>query len=386
VHDSFVVRDDILHQDVKMVRRVLAVLLTLTSCKPGNIGDSYDDLLVFDASLATDAWVVTDAKTNVQDVFFAETDVAQRVDVAPDVVADFIPVAQPDVPVSVDYPGVPGISPMLEGCPMFPSDNPWNRDVSSVAVHPNSAEIIDHIQSTGARVLRADFGANEAYGIPFNVATETQANVNTVIENSSESDPGPYPIPPMPRVEAGNDAHLLVIQRGTCKLFELYHASRGGDGWDAVSGAVFDLRSNTLRPDRWTSADEAGLPILPGLARYDEVTAGSIHHALRITFSRVRNAWVYPARHPGHHDDASAPAMGMRLRLRANYDIRSLTGQARVIAEALKRYGVFVADTGTNWYISGASDTRWNDDQLVQLRTIPGTAFDVLDTGSIRTR
>jgi hypothetical protein len=369
-----------------MSRCVLAVLLILASCKSGSIGDAYDDLSALDASLPTDASVVADSKTNVQDVFSVETDVVQRVDVTRDAVLDVTQTTQPDVPVSVGYPGVPGVSPMLEGCPMFPPDNPWNRDVSSVAVHPNSAEIIDHIQSTGARVLRADFGANESYGIPYNVATETQANVNVVIENVAESDPGPYPIPPMPRIETGNDAHLLVIQRGTCKLFELYHASRGGNGWDAVSGAVFDLRSNALRPDRWTSADEAGLPILPGLARYDEVTAGEIRHALRITFSRVRRAWVYPARHPGHHDDASAPAMGMRLRLRANYDIRSLTGQARVIAEALKRYGVFVADTGTNWYLSGATDSRWNDEQLLQLRSIPGTAFDVLDTGSLNTR
>ncbi|HEU5089092.1 MAG TPA: hypothetical protein VFT99_16665, partial [Roseiflexaceae bacterium] len=206
----------------------------------------------------------------------------------------------------------------------------------------------------------------------------------TFTDYGDESDPGPYPIPPNAPIEAGGDRHVLVLQQGACKLFELYQANPNGSGWDAASGAVFDLRSNALRPDGWTSADAAGLPILPGLARYDEVNSGRITHALRFTVYRSQRAYIHPATHQaGATDDPAYPPMGLRLRLKSSYDISGFHGQARVILEALRTYGMIVADNGSSWFISGARDPRWNDDDLEQLKTVPGSAFEVLQSGPI---
>lgn len=290
-------------------------------------------------------------------------------------------------PPAVTYPGVAGVSPTLGGCPVFPAADPWNRDISGAAVHPDSDAIIASIADNGDMDLRADFGSDPNYGLPITLAPASQAMVSVrVTEYPGESDPGPFPIPSNARVEGGGDDHVLVVHQGACVLYELYHAQRSGSAWSAGAIARFDLRANTARPQGWTSADQAGLPITAGLARYDEVAAGEIRHALRVTFWHTRAAWVPPATHPGGNDDDAAPAMGMRLRLRADHDISSLTGQARVIATALKRYGLFVADTGYNWFVSGATDTRWNDRELAQLRDIPGTAFEFVDTGPVRTR
>lgn len=295
---------------------------------------------------------------------------------------------RPDAgPARPSYPGVPGVSPMLGGCPIFAPDDPWNRDISSAPVRRDSAAIIANIQAHGDEHLKADFGSNTAYGLPITIAPASQPAVPVrLTEYPDESDRGPFPIPANARIEGGNDDHVLVVHAGSCALIELYHARYSSGAWSAGSAARFDLRTNTVRPRGWTSADQAGLPIVPGLARYEEVTAGEIRHALRVTFDHTRAAWVFPATHPGGTDDDTAPAMGMRLRLRASYDISRLSGQARVIAAALKRYGLFVADTGSNWYISGASDARWRDSDLAQLRDIPGDAFEVLDTGPLQTR
>jgi hypothetical protein len=205
-----------------------------------------------------------------------------------------------------------------------------------------------------------------------------------------ESDPGPFPIPQTAPIEGGpsatGDRHVIAVQQGTCELFEVFDARISGTGWVAESGARFNLRSNALRPLGWTSADAAGLPILPGLVRYEEVASGQIRHAIRITFSRTQAGYILPATHfASTRPDPDLPPMGLRLRLRADYDVSRLTGQARVIAVAMQQYGVIVADNGSNWFFQGAPSPGWNDDDLNQLKSVPGSAFEVVDTGPVRT-
>lgn len=290
-------------------------------------------------------------------------------------------------------PTVPGGSvslPMIGGCQVFPADNPWNKDISKAPLHPNSAQYMARMAALGGnQKLHADFGSNPAYGIPFVVVPANQPLVPiTFTAYGDESDPGPYPVPLNASVEGGanatGDRHVLVLQQGACKLFELYRAFRTGSGWSADSGAVFDLNSNALRPAGWTSADAAGLPILPGLVRYDEVKSGKITHALRFTVSKTQRAYINPATHwASSITDAGYLPMGARLRLKADYDISSYTGDARVILEALKTYGMIVADNGSNYFITGATDSRWNDTDLNQLKKVPGSAFEVVYTGEI---
>jgi hypothetical protein len=280
--------------------------------------------------------------------------------------------------------------PHLGGCAVFPGDNPWNQEIASAPLHPLSQQIIANIQSAGSRALHPDFGQNQSYGIPFVVVPATQPAVAITYDAyGDESDPGPFPIPPGAPVEGGTpgqgDSHVLVLQEQTCRLYELFFARPRTDGtWVAASGARFDLTSNALRPLGWTSADAAGLPILPGLVRYDEVATGRIDHAIRVTFSRTQNGYVLPATHAASSStDATRPAMGMRLRLRAGFDLSTLTGQALVIATAMQRYGLIVADNGSNWFFQGAPDPGWNDNELNQLKAIQGTEFEVVDTGPV---
>jgi hypothetical protein len=281
--------------------------------------------------------------------------------------------------------------PSVGGCPVFPASNAWNTDVSGFPLHPASTSIIDRIQSIGGTRLHPDFGSNPAYGIPFVVVPSTQPMVPiTYGAYGDESDPGPFPIPLDAPVEGGpsssGDRHVLVVREGTCELFELYVARRAGDGWTADSGARWNLVTGDLRPIGWTSADAAGLPILPGLVRYDEVASGSVRHAIRVTFAQTRRGFVLPATHfASSRTDPALPPMGLRLRLRSDYDISALTGQARVIAQAMRTYGLIVADNGSNWFFQGAPDPRWDDDDLNQLKQIPGTAFEVVDTGPVLT-
>ena len=274
---------------------------------------------------------------------------------------------------------------------MFPANNAWNQDISSLSVDGNSANYISAITSQGGnQFLHADFGSNPAYGIPFMVVPATQpATPITFTAYGDESDPGPYPVPQNAPVEGGSgssgDRHVLVVQQGSCKLYEMYNAYPNGSGWNADAGAVWDLGSNALRPFGWTSADAAGLPILPGLARYDEVTAGQITHALRFTVAKTQQGFILPATHDASSStNANYLPMGARLRLKASFDTSKYTGEARIILEALKTYGMIVADNGSNWYITGGSDTRWNDTDLNQLKTVPGTAFEVVSTGAIQ--
>jgi hypothetical protein len=280
----------------------------------------------------------------------------------------------------------PSKSPTVGGCPVFPTSNAWNRDVSRAPVDPRSDAYIASISSGGARFLHADFGGRGRYGIPFVTVPSTQRRVPIrFTEYGDESDRGPYPVPPDAPVESGGDRHVLVVQRGRCRLYELYHAQRRGRGWDAGSGAVFDLRSNRLRPSGWTSADAAGLPILPGLARYGEVRAGAIRHALRFTVQRTQRGYVQPARHfASDSTDRDLPPMGLRLRLKRSYPLSGFRGQSRVILTALKRYGMIVADNGTSWFVTGAADRRWDDADLNQLKRVPGSAFEAVRHGPIR--
>ena len=239
--------------------------------------------------------------------------------------------------------------------------------------------------SVGATThLHPDFGSDPSYGIPYVVVPASQPRVPiTFSDYGSQSDPGPYPVPLNAPIEAGGDAHVLVAS-ADCHLYELYNASRSGSGWTASSGAVFNLRSDALRPAGWTSADAAGLPILPGLVRPDEIAAGHIDHALRFTVAHTQDGYISPATHEaGSTSNPDVPPMGARFRLKASVDISGYHGAARIILQALKTYGMFVADNGSNWYISGATYTGWNDDDLGQLKNVPGSDFEVVATGAI---
>jgi hypothetical protein len=270
--------------------------------------------------------------------------------------------------------------PIIGGCQIFPLDNAWNTDISAALVHPDSAAYIANINSNGGTTLHADFGSDPTYGIPYTTVTGTQAKRSVIFDYADESDVGPYPIPPNPPIESGSDHHILIIETTNCILYELYDASYVSSQWYAGSGAIFNLGSNALRPDGWTSADAAGLPILPGLARCDEANSGTITHALRFTVDSTQRAYIYPATHfASSITDTSYPPMGLRLRLKADYDLSGLTGQALAVAHALQTYGMILADNGSNWFISGENNPDcWNDDQLNALKDIPGTAFDVI--------
>jgi hypothetical protein len=281
-------------------------------------------------------------------------------------------------------------SPTIGGCPVFPSDNVWNADISALPVDARSASYIASIGGGGH--LHPDFGSGlydgGPIGIPYVVAPSSQTAVPVSFNYADESDPGPYPIPSNAPIEGGaqsdGDRHVLVVQSGTCKLYEMFASYPQGSGWRAGSGAVWNLRSNALRPRGWTSADAAGLPILPGLVRYDEVAAGAINHAIRFTVSRTQRAFIWPARHLASSvTDLSAPPMGLRLRLRANVDISRFSPANRIILTALKRYGMIVADNGSNWFLSGAPDDRWSNDDLHALGAIPGSDFEVVNTSML---
>ncbi len=299
------------------------------------------------------------------------------------------PTAAPPTPTATSTP-TSGAAPVIGGCQVFPSSNAWNQDVSGLPVHANSANYMARIAALGGnQKLHADFGSNPAYGIPYVIVPSTQPMVPiTFTAYGDESDPGPYPIPANAPIEGGasstGDRHVLVLQQGTCKLYELYRAFPNGAGWNADSGAKWDLVTGALRPAGWTSADAAGLPILPGLVRYDEVKSGKITHALRFTVSQTQRGYILPATHwASSSTDPNLLPMGARLRLRADFDLSGYTGDARVILEALKKYGMIVADNGSNYFITGATDSRWNDTDLNQLKTVPGSAFEVVDTGPI---
>lgn len=281
----------------------------------------------------------------------------------------------------------------LGGKRFFPNNNPWNWDISDEPVDPNSANIIASIGMN--KPLHPDFGTvweGAPNGIPYVVVDGKQPKVPVSFEFADESDPGPYPIPKDAPIEGGpkskGDRHILVLDRDNWMLYELYSAYPTANGWRAGSGAIFNLNSNKLRPAGWTSADAAGLPILPGLVRYDEVMEQKeIRHALRFTVQKTRRAYVAPATHfASPHTDANLPPMGMRVRLRADFNMNGFPAEVQVILKCLQRYGMFVADNGGDWFLSGAPDPRWSDENLRALKKVKGKDFEVVKMGPLVTK
>lgn len=276
-------------------------------------------------------------------------------------------------------------------CPTMPADSYWHADVSGLPVHERSADWIAAIGASSG--LKADFGAGEwdggPIGIPYVVVDGTQPAVAVSFLYADESDPGPYRVPPDAPIEGGpaatGDRHVLVVDRDACTLAELFDAHPQPDGtWAAGSGAVFDLTSNALRPAGWTSADAAGLPVLPGLVRYEEVEAGHVDHAIRVTAPRTQRAYLWPARHfASSSTDPALPPMGAWFRLRADVDLSGLSDQARPIAEAMKVHGLLLADNGSAWYLSGVPDERWDDDALRDLLDLVGSDLEAVDASGL---
>jgi hypothetical protein len=274
------------------------------------------------------------------------------------------------------------------GCQILPPSDPLNQEITNAPVDLDSASYIASIGLSAH--LHPDFGTNPSYGIPYTVVGAKQRKVPIKFtEYPAESNPGPYPVPANAPIEGGGrngqgDKHVLVLQKGNCKLYEMYDAQREGSGWSASNGAVFNLRSSALRPEGWTSADAAGLPIFPLLVRYPEVAAGQIDHALRVTVPETQAGYIHPATHfASSNSDHNLPPMGLRLRLKASYSLAGFHGESLIILVALKRYGLIVADNGSPWYITGAPNPRWNDEDLEQIKRVPGSEFEAVATGPI---
>jgi hypothetical protein len=269
-------------------------------------------------------------------------------------------------------------------CSVFPVNNVWNMDVRGLPVHPKSA-VWKRATHAGTTRLHPDFGP-PSYGIPFDVVGASHDDVSIDFTYADESDPGPYPFGPDVTIEGGSDRHAIMVDADACVLYELFGAHwNGGDPW-AGSGAIFDLTSNDLRPAGWTSADAAGLPILPGLVRYDEVFGGDpgIDHALRFTVSCTNRRYVWPARHQAGVADDRCPPMGARFRLRGGYDVSRFGERVRIVLRAMKRYGVIVADNGSDWYVQGAVDDRWTYRFVDQLKRVPASAFVAVDASGCK--
>ena len=274
---------------------------------------------------------------------------------------------------------------------IFPADNPWNRTVTDYKRHPNSDAFVNSIGVD--KPLHPDFGTywrGKPIGIPYVLVGPKQKKLPITFRYAGESDPGPYPIPLDAPIEGGvnskGDRHIIVVDYVNQRLYEVFHAFRYGDGWKAGSGAVFDLNSNALRPSGWTSADAAGLPIFPGLIKYDEVIKEKeIRHALRFTVSRSQRGYIYPARHfASPHTSPELPPMGLRMRLKQDVDISGFPAEAQVILVALKKYGMILADNGSDWFISGQPHPKWNMRALASLKKIKGRDFEAIYTGRIQ--
>ena len=301
-----------------------------------------------------------------------------------------VPSAPAELPMGGRGHVAPANAPVVGGCQIFPANNGWNTDISKYPVDPLSARYIAALPGN----LHPDFGQNPHWGFPINIVPRTQKKVPVHFHYGSQSNPGPYPIPPDAQIEGGphakGDRHVLVLQQGTCKLYEMFDAYPIGHGksWRAGSGAIFPLDTNKLRPNGWTSADAAGLPMIPALVKCAEVKTGVIDHALQVTFEETQAGYIHPATHYASDTRTKdLPPMGLRFRMKESYDISHMTGQARVIAVAMKEYGMFVAQNGSNWYFAGEGGRQsscWSDSDLDQLKNVPGTAFEVVETGRIR--
>lgn len=284
------------------------------------------------------------------------------------------------------------ISQIIEGCGVFPANNIWNAPVDNLPLDPHSADYINTIGSNTG--FHPDFGAglwnNAPIGIPFTTVPGSQPLVAISFTYSDESDPGPYPIPENAPIEGGanssGDRHVLIIDKDNCKLYEIYKSYKNTDGtWRGGSGAVYDLNSNALRPDTWTSADAAGLPIFPGLVRYEEVAAGEIKHIIRFTCQYTQKAYIWPARHyASSSTDVKRPPMGQRFRLKKSFNTASFSAQTKVILEAMKKYGIILADNGSDWYLSGIPNESWDNDNLVrELKLVKGSDMEAVDCSGL---
>jgi hypothetical protein len=275
---------------------------------------------------------------------------------------------------------------MIGPCAAFPADNEWNRNISADPVDPNSANYLAAMNAS-TTFLHPDFGSS--FGIPWITVPGSQPKVPMTFDIADESDPGPYPFPSNAPIEGGasstGDRHVLVVETGTCTLYETWDSHFVNPGWHCGSGAVFNLGSNALRPDGFTSADAAGLPVLPGLARRDEAAvARQIKHALRFTVKNTQRAFVHPATHfASSSTDVNRPPMGLRVRLKASFDISGFNATVQAILTGLKQYGMFVADNGSDWFITGEQNSQWNDTEVNQLKQVPASAFEVVKLGTI---
>jgi len=286
-----------------------------------------------------------------------------------------------------------GVGADLHGKRVFPPNNPWNTTIDTLPVDPNSANLIASMGLNSP--LHPDFGANYnggPFGIPYEVVADSTPKVPIVATYASESDPGPYPFPPNPPIEGGasstGDRHVLLVDRDTWTLYEMWDTYPQAHSYNCGSGAIFNLNSDALRPAGWTSADAAGLPIFPGLVRYDEVVGRSeIDHAIRFTAQHTRRGYIAPARHfASSNSSANLPPMGMRIRLKASYNISGFPPESQVVLRALKTYGAILADNGSNLFISGAPDARWNDDDLNSLKQVKASNFEVVTMGPVTTQ
>jgi hypothetical protein len=302
----------------------------------------------------------------------------------PTAVPSPVPTTGETIPTSTAIVAPPPVTdgPRIANCPMFPANNFWNTPIDSLPIHPQSDAWIDNI---GRDVeLHMDFGSGEfdggLIGIPYHsLAGSTVPKYEVEFYYPEESDAGPYPIPDNPSIEAGGDRHILVVDTATCTLYEIFDASFADGQWFGGGGAIFDLHSNALRPDTWTSADAAGLPILPGLVRYDEIEAGEIKHALRFTAEETAG-YVWPGRHLTADPDDNIPPLGARFRLTADYDISGFPPEMQILLQAFKTYGIVLADNGSNWYVNGAPDEGWDNDMLHLLDVLTGNDFEAVDT------
>jgi hypothetical protein len=277
---------------------------------------------------------------------------------------------------------IPGTS-----CPAFPADSVWHADIRTLPVNARSGQWMSHMSPT--RKVHPDFGPSYGaqpvpYGIPITVVAGTHAKVGVHFDYASESDRGPYPLGSDTKIEGGSsssgDRHAVIVDKSTCRLYETYATRKSGTSWYAGSGAIWSLKSDALRPRGWTSADAAGLPILPGLLRYDEVAAGSVDHAIRFTTDKTDRRYLWPARHQaGSVSDPSYPPMGARFRLKAGYSLAGLRTDTQTVLRAMKTYGLILADNGSPWFFQGTADTRWQSALLDQLKRVPASAFEAVD-------
>jgi hypothetical protein len=287
------------------------------------------------------------------------------------------------LPASSARPAPPAVAPVPStACAVFPANNVWNMDISRLPVHRRSRTWTKAMHA-GRTDLHPDFGP-PSYGIPFDVVDASHPDVSVSFTYAGESDPGPYPFGGDTTIEGGSDAHALMIDRDNCTLYELFAAAWDPSDPSAGSGAIFDLYSNALRPAGWTSADAAGLPIFPGLVRYDEVEAGAIRHAIRVTADCTSRAYVWPARHQAGAPDRRCPPMGARFRLTRSFHAAGMSAEAKVVVRALRHYGLILADNGSDWYFQGTVDDRWTNDLMDELKTIPARAFVAVDPSGCR--